>query len=321
MQVHGKQSRKLLIDDHDAVSHFIWCIRKRPPLYNYKLPAEQRRRVDVARIWQEVADEIGNVSAADCRKKWKNLRDTYHQYRLRKMKYKECLEKWRYTKDLEFLTNIYQPKLKSERAEFLKTSFSNTSSSIQEVKTSDISSLIELDEEDNTQDNESFSKDIIMHQNESAASVDFDDENIEHIELNEMPFSRTTRSSVKTVDAVEDTYEEVFLYDDTNVVDNVDDLIIESKDDIVKKSTSPNKSMGVLFESPIASQSQNTTTPSDILTIGNKKDELDLFFQFLKTKIQNLPSVDITAIQIEFLNAVLRREAAHLEKTSNTNTL
>lgn len=50
------------------------------------------------------------------RRKWKNLRDTYHQYRRRSPK---CIEgrlsKWRYAKPLDFLSKVYQPKLKAHR--------------------------------------------------------------------------------------------------------------------------------------------------------------------------------------------------------------
>jgi len=52
----------------------------------------------------------------EVRRKWKNLRDTFHQYRLRTPKYIEGrLSKWRYAKELDFLSTVYQPKLKSHR--------------------------------------------------------------------------------------------------------------------------------------------------------------------------------------------------------------
>ncbi|XP_055911755.1 uncharacterized protein LOC129945847 [Eupeodes corollae] len=330
MKMQGR--KKVLEEDHDAVSHFIWCVRKRPALYNYKLPREQRRRADVARIWQELASEIGNITAVECRKKWKNLRDTYHQYRLRKLKYKECLEKWRYTADLSFLTDIYQPKLISERANYLNSSKTNNNhNTIQEVKTSDISSLIELDEE-TTQDSQSLHKEYIIDQN------DFDDEDIEHVsemDENEMQFCEVTDGGhARNVEAVGDdtSYGEVYLYDETETNGvAVDSLVLptnqptDSKENILKKPSSSSGCTAVYVgelsadHTQLASPSQPLQPSSECLTIGDKKDELDLFFQFLKTKIQNLPSVDITAIQIEFLNAVLRREAANYEKEANTN--
>lgn len=41
-----------------------------------------------------------------------------------------------------------------------------------------------------------------------------------------------------------------------------------------------------------------------------KRDELDLFFDFLKKKMQCFSKTQITHIQMEFLNCVSRQEAA-----------
>lgn len=43
----------------------------------------------------------------------------------------------------------------------------------------------------------------------------------------------------------------------------------------------------------------------------HQREECDLFFDFLKKKIQRFPPEEITSIQVEFLNCVLRREAEH----------
>ncbi|KAH8304636.1 hypothetical protein KR018_005848 [Drosophila ironensis] len=101
----------------DDILTLINLVRQNPALYNYKLQPNQRRRSDVLSGWQEVAHQIGNkYTVQEVRRKWKNLRDTYHQYRLRTPK---CIEgrlsKWRYAKELDFLSNVYQPKLKSHR--------------------------------------------------------------------------------------------------------------------------------------------------------------------------------------------------------------
>lgn len=67
---------------------------------------------------------LDRYTVEECRRKWKNLRDTYHQYRLRKPKIGDGLSKWRYAKDMEFLSNVYQPKLKSNRTQNFNTTTS-----------------------------------------------------------------------------------------------------------------------------------------------------------------------------------------------------
>ncbi|XP_016994374.2 uncharacterized protein [Drosophila takahashii] len=101
----------------DDILTLINLVRQNPALYNYKLQPNQRRRSDVLNGWQEVAQQIGNkYTVQEVRRKWKNLRDTFHQYRLRTPKYIEGrLSKWRYAKELDFLSTVYQPKLKSHR--------------------------------------------------------------------------------------------------------------------------------------------------------------------------------------------------------------
>lgn len=64
----------------------------------------------------------------ECRRKWKNLRDTYHQYRLRKPKVGESLSKWRYAKEMEFLSNVYQPKLKALRGQHFMNNHNHNNS-------------------------------------------------------------------------------------------------------------------------------------------------------------------------------------------------
>ncbi|XP_036341279.1 uncharacterized protein LOC118750672 [Rhagoletis pomonella] len=100
----------------DDIITLIHLVRQNPALYNYKLQPNQRRRIDVLNGWADIAAQIGNkYTVEECRRKWKNLRDTYHQYRLRKPKLGDGLSKWRYAKELEFLSTVYQPKLKSQR--------------------------------------------------------------------------------------------------------------------------------------------------------------------------------------------------------------
>ncbi|BFG02477.1 uncharacterized protein DMAD_01969 [Drosophila madeirensis] len=103
----------------DDILTLINLVRQNPALYNYKLQPNQRRRSDILTGWQEVAQKIGHkYTVQEVRRKWKNLRDTYHQYRLRTPK---CIEgrlsKWRYAKELDFLSTVYQPKLKSHRTQ------------------------------------------------------------------------------------------------------------------------------------------------------------------------------------------------------------
>ncbi|XP_064556402.1 dendritic arbor reduction protein 1 [Drosophila montana] len=101
----------------DDIITLINLVRQNPALYNYKLQPNQRRRPDILSGWQEVSQQMGNkYSVQEVRRKWKNLRDTYHQYRRRSPK---CIEgrlsKWRYAKQLDFLSKVYQPKLKAHR--------------------------------------------------------------------------------------------------------------------------------------------------------------------------------------------------------------
>ncbi|KAH8421472.1 hypothetical protein KR009_008588 [Drosophila setifemur] len=138
----------------DDILTLINLVRQNPSLYNYKLQPNQRRRSDVLNGWQEVAQQIGSeysvagirsqkplflsnstysnpppdkYTVQEVRRKWKNLRDTYHQYRLRTPKCVEGrLSKWRYAKELDFLSTVYQPKLKSHRT---AQSYESTSSS------------------------------------------------------------------------------------------------------------------------------------------------------------------------------------------------
>ncbi|XP_065365879.1 uncharacterized protein LOC135958872 [Calliphora vicina] len=106
----------------DDILTLIHLVRQNPTLYNYKLQPNQRRRIDILNGWAEIAAAIGNkYTVEECRRKWKNLRDTYHQYRLRKPKMSDGLSKWRYAKDMEFLSNVYQPKLKSNRTQNYNT--------------------------------------------------------------------------------------------------------------------------------------------------------------------------------------------------------
>lgn len=55
------------------------------------------------------------------------------------------------------------------------------------------------------------------------------------------------------------------------------------------------------------------------LYYGQQRDECDLFFDFLKKKIQSFPAREITAIQVEFLNCVLRHEADYAQRLQNTS--
>lgn len=106
----------------DDIVTLIHLVRQNPTLYNYKLQPNQRRRIDILNGWAQIAAAIGNkYTVEECRRKWKNLRDTYHQYRLRKPKMGDGLSKWRYAKDMEFLSNVYQPKLKSNRTQTYNT--------------------------------------------------------------------------------------------------------------------------------------------------------------------------------------------------------
>ncbi|EDW82026.2 uncharacterized protein Dwil_GK25348 [Drosophila willistoni] len=114
----------------DDILTLINLVRQNPTLYNYKLQPNQRRRSDILSGWQDVAQQIGNkYTVQEVRRKWKNLRDTYHQYRLRTPK---CIEgrlsKWRYAKELEFLSTVYQPKLKSHRTQ--SSSYETLASSV-----------------------------------------------------------------------------------------------------------------------------------------------------------------------------------------------
>lgn len=66
---------------------------------------------------------------------------------------------------------------------------------------------------------------------------------------------------------------------------------------------------------PAYSNSTSSLAMSAPTTFCNhQREECDLFFDFLKKKIQRFPPEEITSIQVEFLNCVLRREAEHAQK-------
>lgn len=359
----------------------------------------------------------------ECRRKWKNLRDTYHQYRLRKPKVGDGLSKWRYAKDLDFLSNVYQPKLKSHRLKY-DQNFGIDAMTTQGSLTEMHPTHEQHDDEDDdgsgivhnpditlvSDDAETFilhayeesvNDDVaIDHDNgghdDGEMSVDIHDDNVEDVE--EIVKQEHVISSLDEDGATgaEVDYEEVCMYEEAGNAPSVDSetiiatgsgiggsspndskafqyinttefciepVTISSHSHIPcnngSSSTGSNggglkqnifKTISVLAPNPSSTSATTVATTAAITSTANvsgncgtifggnnnlmqlqpapavpppspqaltqTRDELDLFFDFLKNKMQRLPQVDITGIQIEFLNCVLRREADAVQKST-----
>ncbi|KMQ89596.1 histone H3 [Lasius niger] len=53
-------------------------VRRREPLYNFRLPLAQRGRKQTKHMWQDISTELnGEISADGAAKRWKSLRDTF----------------------------------------------------------------------------------------------------------------------------------------------------------------------------------------------------------------------------------------------------
>ncbi|XP_005185909.2 probable serine/threonine-protein kinase ndrD [Musca domestica] len=222
----------------DIVTTLIHLVRQNPVLYNYKLQPNQRRRSDILNGWAQIAAAIGNrYSVEECRRKWKNLRDTYHQYRLRKSKIGDGLSKWRYAKDMEFLSNVYQPKLKSNRTQNFNTtttqdnllhSVSESNDEHDQVVHQDMvhSSIISVNDadtfiltsyEDVTHDNDVTHEDHNMSHNE----LNHDNNSIENcVEI--VKHEQHTNLDDDGNTAAEVDYEEVCLYEESGNTPSVD---------------------------------------------------------------------------------------------------
>ncbi|XP_061396893.1 serine/threonine-protein kinase dst1 [Musca vetustissima] len=236
----------------DIVTTLIHLVRQNPVLYNYKLQPNQRRRSDILNGWAQIAAAIGNrYSVEECRRKWKNLRDTYHQYRLRKSKIGDGLSKWRYAKDMEFLSNVYQPKLKSNRTQsFNATTTTTTATSTNSSQDNLLHSVSESnDEHDDHQvqvhqdmvhssiisvnDTDTFiltTYEDVTHDNDVSHE---DHHNISHSELNHdnnsmencveiVKHEQHTNLDDDGNTAAEVDYEEVCLYEESGNTPSVD---------------------------------------------------------------------------------------------------
>ncbi|XP_073830445.1 uncharacterized protein [Musca autumnalis] len=225
----------------DIVTTLIHLVRQNPVLYNYKLQPNQRRRSDILSGWAQIAAAIGNrYSVEECRRKWKNLRDTYHQYRLRKSKIGDGLSKWRYAKDMEFLSNVYQPKLKSNRTQ----NFNNTTATSQDnllhsvsesndehdqvvhqdmvhssiISVNDADTFILTTYEDVTHDNDVSHED---HHNMSHSELNHDNNSMENcVEI--VKHEQHTNLDDDGNTAAEVDYEEVCLYEESGNTPSVD---------------------------------------------------------------------------------------------------
>uniref|UniRef100_A0A1I8Q2F8 MADF domain-containing protein n=1 Tax=Stomoxys calcitrans TaxID=35570 RepID=A0A1I8Q2F8_STOCA len=220
----------------DDIVTLIHLVRQNPALYNYKLNPNQRRRSDILNGWANIAAAIGNrYTVEECRRKWKNLRDTYHQYRLRKPKIGDGLSKWRYAKDMEFLSNVYQPKLKSNRTQnFNATPQDNLLHSVSEsndehdqvvhqdmvhtgiISVNDTDTFILTAYEDVTHDNDVRHEDPNMSHGELNHDNSMEDcvEIVKHEQHNTLDDDGNTGAEVD--------YEEVCLYEESGNTPSVD---------------------------------------------------------------------------------------------------
>ncbi|XP_037935799.1 uncharacterized protein LOC119669839 isoform X2 [Teleopsis dalmanni] len=341
----------------DDTLTLIRLVRENPALYNYKLDPYQRRRSDILTGWTKIANQLGaKYTVEECRRKWKNLRDTYHQYRLRKQNGGNDFSKWRYATELQFLSTIYQPKLKVNRQQnyinkcgMLQTTTHSSTENADNTKIVLDGILMTYDEHDTK---------VLEHIHS--------DNNMGHLKLNQNDFAVEIVKTDPLVDddcvtaAMEPSYEEVCLYEESGnasmdcetiigghnetastsqYVDahdfcidsmNVHTLRASSNDNsnMLSNNISPTKIRTADFKclSEINSSSSiKQITNATISTTMNEEEtssslsakdhqqnetneELDLFFDFLKKKIQHFSKDRITAIQVEFLNCVLKHE-------------
>ncbi|XP_067639966.1 uncharacterized protein [Eurosta solidaginis] len=396
----------------DDIITLINLVRENPTLYNYKLQPNQRRRIDVLNGWADIASQLKDkYTVEECRRKWKNLRDTYHQYRLRKPKIGDGLSKWRYAKELDFLSNVYQPKLKSQRHQnYILDTQRTTLHDLESARLRDSdhadndmvhhhssSPGITLVNDDETfiltTYEESVTDDVttIDHSGEDGPSISADmelahddDDDVQEIVKNE-------HCSSLDVSGTEVHYEEVCMYEDAGNGPSVDCEQIIGNGGVVRSSSTDSKhystshhhhthstadsftysmndfciesiphlqaatgtgggesgcgssnssviggtklknlGTSTIVTTPVvvssssnnqnlASQQQqqhNITSsilqlqsPNSIMYNGQAREELDLFFAFLKQKMQRFSKEEITLMQVEFLNCVQKREA------------
>ncbi|XP_011688850.1 PREDICTED: uncharacterized protein LOC105450615 [Wasmannia auropunctata] len=98
--------RKIFIEER-----LIEAVRRRPPLWNFKLPVAQRGVRNKEKLWKDVVAVMkGVVTLAEAKKKWKSLSDVFRRHRknaelpsgstARKMK------KWVHYDRMNFLLDI-----------------------------------------------------------------------------------------------------------------------------------------------------------------------------------------------------------------------
>ncbi|XP_075160896.1 uncharacterized protein LOC142233759 [Haematobia irritans] len=89
------------------VRRLIREIHKRPALWGGKYKFKDRKQKEAQQSWQEVADALGAKNVMQCKRKWKNLRDSYRRHLYRCKKYGSNKGKHgpkaKYFADMEFL--------------------------------------------------------------------------------------------------------------------------------------------------------------------------------------------------------------------------
>ncbi|KMQ87753.1 hypothetical protein RF55_12880 [Lasius niger] len=131
----AKTARNKQLTDLD-IELLILEVQKRTPLWDFSLPLDQRNRETVRRLWDEISAELnGKLNAADAKKKFKSLRDTFRKLVQAEQHASgsariDIKEKWKYYDAMEFMrdscllrpthTNASQD-LQEEEADYITT--------------------------------------------------------------------------------------------------------------------------------------------------------------------------------------------------------
>ncbi|EGI63200.1 hypothetical protein G5I_08437 [Acromyrmex echinatior] len=124
-QMMTDKSEQMVVDncnyDEDAQSsawtdkirlreHLISEIRKRPPLWNFKLPPEKRRIEKRERLWEEVSIKLNKEgSTKKLKKMWRSLCDSFrvHHYRKKMLPSKSTIcSPWVHYESMKFISDV-----------------------------------------------------------------------------------------------------------------------------------------------------------------------------------------------------------------------
>ncbi|XP_075160529.1 uncharacterized protein LOC142233475 isoform X2 [Haematobia irritans] len=173
-------------------------VRARPALWDFSHP-DNKSRTAVPKMWQEVAKSLKVVDAEQCKRKWKNIRDTYNALLKRRNQQiekakelgvynpqKDYGSKWLYFQSMEFLKNSGKRKRSTLDVE------EGTEDDIQSHKDRRITmESIHISSDEEVDDNEDLEKENIQYTTQHQNTIDPKDL------LHQLPPSTTIYSVTK----------------------------------------------------------------------------------------------------------------------------